>query len=640
MMDKKQQEEVETLGFDDDVEGINEDAEMLDFEADKEVSNQIEEMLDFIDIPDKTPKNPEESTQLDNLLEHVSSEKSMEIEASQEKLDEYKPSIKDFNIKSAKTRKIVHKAMLYVIILMLIGFEFFITRTGDTLNNLRVYASDNQPIRIVQNEKYGYIDYTGKKIANPKYSYGENFVRGYAIVKDSSNLPLIIDKGGKVVAPTGTYFSIYRAGEDIIASKVTKSGLKYGILSADLEEKAKFEYDTISYLNPVYAYSKGNEVGIINQEGKEIYKYKLTDSDDKSIDFKASIVNEDVTAYGVVKVNSSSQIINMEDGSVVSSPTLNEITPEENNVFYETNSDGSKKYMYVQNNKVLVESDDYTSLSIHSVKAGVLKAINSDYEYEFISTKSLEQLNKGLLVDDAFEGENVFCYNVHNYRRNTNSVVMVKNGEVFKTIDDSFRMYKGFNNGIAIVTFSDGSFGYLNENGSLISEDRYVEAGEFDEYGDAIAKKESGYGVINKNGKIIIDFKNENVKMAPSNAKMNTVANSQNVFYAVREDNKYALYNSKGKRVNKTFYNDVEFNSSYGVIKTSTDLDDLLITTESMSEINLASFKMDYEAHDNYIILKNEYYNYDGKVIYVDNGKNESEGVLNEWFSNDRCFWR
>ena len=40
---------------------------------------------------------------------------------------------------------------------MLFCFEFFLTKTGQILNNLRVYASDAKPIRITQNNKYGYI---------------------------------------------------------------------------------------------------------------------------------------------------------------------------------------------------------------------------------------------------------------------------------------------------------------------------------------------------------------------------------------------------------------------------------------------------------------------------------------------------
>ncbi len=625
MKDNSIQEDIETLDFDDIKPSDEEFVEMLDFETDKKVSNEIDEMLDFIDVKPKS-NDEDSSEELDNLLETIGEKNSkVEIDVSKEKLDEYTPSIKDFNIKNAKTKKIVKKAMLYVIIVMLLGFEFFVNKTGDVLNNLRVYASDNQPIRIIQNEKYGYIDYTGEKIVNPKYTYGENFIKGYAIVKNTSNLPLIIDKGGKEVVPTGTYFSLYRAGTDIIASKVTKAGLKYGILDVNLKEKTEFKYDSISYVNGVYTYTDGNSVGLINDDGKRIYTYKLTDNDNKAIDVTPCKVTKDnYQRYGVVKVNATSLIVNLKDGNAVYSPTLNEIVPEENNVFYELRDNGKKRYIYVQDNKVLVESEDYNSLSISSIETGVLKAINLSYGYEYISTKSLEQIKKGLSLEDTFYGEDIFVYNDHSYKKNKEVIVLVKNGEAFKTIESDFSIYKAFKNGIAIVKFDDGTYGYINEDGDLINNERYVEAGEFDSYGEAIAKTNDGYGVLNKDGKTIIKFENTEIKMASGVVKKSSVTNGNNVFYAVKKENKFILYNSKGKKVNNIHYNDIVFDEYYPIIKIATDTKDLIVTTEDMKEINLTSFNTEYESYENYIILKNEYYNYSGKLIYVDNSKESS----------------
>ncbi len=618
-MKKTNEDTIETLDFETDTSLDEDTIETLDFEIDQKVSNEIDEMLDFIDLTSPKKEDSEKSeAELKNLLEVSANDKQnkLEINASEKKLDEYVPSIKDFNIKNAKTRKIVKKVMLYVVIVMLIGFEFFINKSGDILNDLIVYASDSYPIRIYENDKYGYIDESGNKIVNPKYLYAEEFIDGYAIVKDTSNLPLIIDKGGKVVVQTGTYFSLYRAGTDIIASKVTDDGLKYGILDSSLKEKTDFEYDLISYEDGCYSFVNGNTVGIINLDGKEIFTYKLTDDDDKSITIKTSSVTGDFTSYAVVTVNQTSQIVNLDDGTSVSSPTLNEITPEENNVFYET-INNSRRYMYVEDNEIIFEAESYNSLTMPSIQIGVLKAINSNYEYEYISTASKEQITDGITENNSFFGDEILMYYVYNTTRKANDIVLLKNGKIYKTIEADYEIQSAFKNGFAIIKYSDGTYGYLDENGKLLNDVHYEEAGEFDAYGEAIAKTSSGYGVINKEGTVIIDFENAEIKMASSTVKQKTVSNHNNVFYAVKKDSLYVLYNSDGKTVNNTHYNNVSFDDEYAIVKVANDTKDALLTTEDLNEISLTSFNNEYEAHDNYIIVKNEYYNYDGKLIYT-----------------------
>ncbi len=622
----KNEEEIETLDFEDSKPSLDDTVEMLDFEADKKVSNEIDEMLDFIDV--KQTKNDEnEEKALGKLLEtNDGATSSVQIDADKEKLDEYVPTIKDLNIKNAKTRKIVKKVMLYVIIVMLLGFETFINKTGDVLNDLVVYASDNEPIRILQNGKYGYIDYTGDKVVTPKYTYAENFKSGYAIVKNSSNVPLIINRGGKEAVKSGTYFSLYRAKSDIVASKIHKNGLKYGILDSRLKQKTPFSYDMISYKGNVYTYVKGNNVGLINLDGKKIFTYKLTDKDDKSIDVSVSeLTDSGYDGYAVVKVNSTSQIVNLTDGTIVSNPTLNEIVADKNNVFYEKLNSGVKRYMYVLDNKVVFESESYNVVSVPSIKAGVIKAMNTSFSQEYISVKTLQNFKDNLPEQDVFYGDDVFVYYDHNYKKNTKEIKFVQAGQVYETLNADYDIYQEFKNGFSIVKFKDGSYGYINSYGKLINDANYVEALPFDSYGDAIAKTNDGYGVINKEGKVVIDFKYDEIKTTSSNVKKTTSLNRNNVFYAAKKDGNYTLYNSNGKMVSKTKYNDVSFDNSFPIIKLSSDTKDVLYLTENKKEINLTSFNNDYEAHDDYIVVKNEYYNYSGKMIYVDNNK-EGDG--------------
>ena len=582
---------------------LTEKIETLDIE----VSNEIDNMLDFLSVSSKNKK------QVELPLE----ENKKENNISNEVLQVYTPSIKDFNIKSAKKRKIVKKCMLYVIIVMLLGFELFINKTGDILNSLKVYASNNEPIKIVQNDKYGFIDYMGSKIVNPKYIYAEDFVKGYAIVKDSSDLPLIINRGGKEVVPTGKYFSLFRADEYIIASKVTKKGLKYGILNYNLKEITKFQYDQITYLKDVYTFSKGNSVGLINKDGKEIYEYKLADNIDKTINVKISNVNDAVSKkYAVVRVNSSSQIVNIEDGTVVTNATLNEIVAEDNNIFYETKNN-KKTYFYVYDNKVLVETDLYSSLKIESISSGVIRALTKDYKCEFLSAKTGEQIKKDLREEQSLYGENIFMYKDYDYKTRKHIIVFVKNGEVNNTIEDNFETIQPFINGLAIVKFSGDNYSYLNEEGELITDLKFIEANEFDEFGHAIVRTEQGYGVIDKEGKRVLDFNYEEIKMANTNVKLKSIT-EENVFFAAKYKGVYNLYNNKGKKVNNTDYANVEFNEKYPILKLETTYDDTLYIPSEKASINLTSINAKYDAFENYIIVKNEYYNYKGKMIYID----------------------
>ena len=589
-------DEFETLDFD-DFDSETNDIETLDI--DEEVSNSIDEVLDASFPTEKKKKNN------NNIFNNLNNSE----------LDTYVPSIKDFNIKSAKTKKVVKKAMLYTIIFMLFTFEFFINKAGDTLNDLRVYASSNNPIMIIKNYKYGFIDHTGMVLSNTKYSYAENYINGYAIVKDENNLPLIIDKGGKEVVNIGDYFSMHRAGDDIIVSKTTKKGLKYGILRSDLKQVVDFKYDTISYENGIITFVNNNYAGIINKDYKEIYKFKLNENDSKNISIVPSYIDgtNDFT-YAAMTLNKSSQIINVKNGNIITQPTLNKLVPLDNNVFYEEKGNIDKEYYYINNDKIVIDSIDYNSLEMPSLKAGVLKAFTKSFKYEVLANKTGEIIDD-LTVSDSYFGDDAFIYKT--YDDGNEVYKIVKDGEISATIDGIKGIKKGYKNGFAIVVYDDDTYGYVDVNGNLLNEEHYSSAYSFDEYGEAICKKDNKYGVINKNNKVIMDFEYKLIKSAPSNYKKNTSNDSNTVFYTAIEENYYKLYNKNGKKINNSNYSNVIFDKDYGFVKLSSNTGDSLLITSSLYKIPIDSMSTKYEAYDNYVIVNDKYYNLKGKVIYV-----------------------
>lgn len=590
--------------------------ETLDFELDNKVSNEIDEMLDFIDIKVK-PK--EEKTILEEVIDTAKVETSIEIKASDEKIEEYKNEVKEDNVKIARRNRILKRAMLYVIIFMLFGFEFFIEKAGNVLNDIRVYAIDASPIRVIKNDKIGYIDTSGDNIVNPKYLYGEDFIDGYALVKGNNNFPMIIDKGGKVVVETGKYFSIYRINKDFIASKLTKDGLKFGVLSSDLKTKIDFKYDSITFNNGLYTFIKENVVGVFNDKGKEIYTYELSDEDDKVINVSLSKVKEKYTSYAVVKVNKTNVIINSNDGTVVTKPTLNEIVVDDNNVFYEKLKGDINRYFYIKDNKVILESETYKSISVFSIESGIIKCVTPNFNNEYISVLTGEQIKKNISNNVYYEND-LFIYKEYDYKLFKNIYNVVKDGKVIKTIDNIKDIYKPYKNGYAIIRYEDDKYGYINNNGEFLTDIHFDEADNFDLYNNAIVNLDGKYGVIDKNGNYILKPKYTSIKSASSKYKKNNSFDN-NIFYAARIDSKYLLFNSNGKKYNSIKYLDVEFDDYYPVIKVKSFDSSELLLPEKNTSIKLESFDDKYKAFDNYIVINNKYYSYNGINIYEINNK-------------------
>ena len=602
---------------------MNNEEEYLDFtdsleiiDLNDEVDSKIDEMLDFFDTPNDTKNAEKNKKEIDNLISDSKEINQINIsESSNNKLQNYKSNIKKINIKNEKHKKLTKKVMIYTIIVMLFLFEIFISKANNTLNNVKVLAGNYIPIMISQNNKYGFIDEDGKTIVNPKYSYAENFVNGYSIVKNSSNNTFIINKGGKVVVKPGKYFSIKRSNDDIIASISTKNGLKYGILSSNLKVKTKFIYDSINYIDDCYTFVKGNVVGVINLDGKQIFKYELPKNVEKQIDVIVSKVSlQTVEKYAVVKVNSSSFIINIKDGFVVCDATLNKVLTNDNNVFYEIDSN-NKTYKYIENNNVVLESDSYIAVDVKSISSGIIKATLKDFKNEYISNKTKEKIYPNLNESEVYQENDLFSFESYDYKHRKPMFNIVEKGEIIKTIDKTFDIEKPFVNGIAIITFNDNTYSYINKDGNIITDLKFTFANAFDSYGHAIAKTNEGYGVINKDGKVLINFNNADIKQAKEEYKFNNNSNKY-AFFAVKKDNRYKLYNRNGKKISNKFYNNVSFDDLYPVIKLEDDLNDYLYIQKTNSKIKLSSSKTEYKVYNNYIVMKNEYYNYKGNLIF------------------------
>ena len=593
-----------------------EDKDDIIDDSDEILSKTISETLDFID---DTPSKKDET--FNEIVESKKEKDIKKIEPNQKPITEYKPKLKDLYVKKQSTKALLTKIFSIFIIVMLLGFQFFISKTGDILDRIIIYAINEEPVKIIENKRVGYIDIYGERVINPRYLYGEDFVKNYAIVKNSNNLPLVIDRIGNEKASVGEYFSLYRSNNYIIASKITKKGLKYGILNNSLDTVVEFNYDYIFGYKYCFSYVKDNVVGVLNLSGKEIFSYKLSDIDDKKIYLDISKSSNKNERYGVVTVSGSSSIININTGKVVYKNTINKLEALDNNVFIETINKTNKKHIYIYNNSVVINSDIYVSLTAPDIDSGVVKVVYQNLRVEYINTKNLRSFSSNLKPEDIKYGEKVFIYKSFDYRKGAVVHYGISNGErIFGAYVSS--VLSGFKNNFARVEVSTGKYNYIDKKGEFVNTELYDEVSDFTITGYAIVKKNNKYGVINKYGDLVIKYMYDEILDFNDSALEHAFINTKKSILAVKSNNIYTVVDLSNNKVVDGKYDRVEFDTKHDIIKLENSSGVYLYTFSKEKKIKLDSFNTKYTSYDNYIEIGNTLYNYSGKLIYTKGDNN------------------
>ena len=114
--------------------------------------------------------------------------------------------------------------------------------------------------KVKLNDKYGFIDKTGKEVIPIKYDNAEFFSEGLALVK-LNNKYGFIDKAGKEVIPI-KYDDAYSFSEGLAKVKLNN---KYGFIDKTGKEVIPIKYDD------AYSFSKISSLALVKLEGKWFY---------------------------------------------------------------------------------------------------------------------------------------------------------------------------------------------------------------------------------------------------------------------------------------------------------------------------------------------------------------------------------
>lgn len=491
------------------------------------------------------------------------------------------------------------------------------------LNNAK--ADNDNLIKIEEKAKTGYIDNSGEVIVKPKYLYGTDYYKGYAVVKNYNSLYGILDSKGKTKIAFGNIFTATLYGNRYVVSKFTSDGLKMGLLNENLDELTRFKYDNLTYSKSgVFIFTRDETMGIMNSDGKEIYTYKVDEVDDRNISIEISNLTEgnDSDLYAKIKINSSSTIINTTTGKEVYKYTLDDINVLDNNVFYIKNSSGKNKYFIIKNDKVVYESSDYKRIRVENLNSNIAIGIKEDASIDYINIIDKKVINNDESIKYTYS-DGVILKEQYNFNAKKIMYTIYTPSKEFGTFSDLKPYDNKYVNGYLKIKTENDKYEFVNKKGNVITKKAYEELSDFNKNGYAIVSNDNLYGVIDSKGKEIIDEKYDEIIFLNDNLFKNVKKISKNELFIFKENNKYGIINSDGKVVIKANYDDFDtITTKYPIIEGTYNGEKFLINLNTLKELSI-KVNDKVEIYDNYIISSLNYYNYNGEQIYTLGGSYE-----------------
>ena len=572
-------------------------------------------MNDFDDIPFENIDQTEKT--FDSFDDLPFDDSSLVPQMTDNNILIFDERIKDIPAKNInvifKRPSIIFPIIAFVFVSILGMYLFVVNGRADTMNL----------IKIEENRKFGYIDSEGTIVTRCKYTYGSDYYKGYAIVKNTNNLYGILNGKGVLEVPFGNYQYIGLFGGKYIVSKITGDGLKQALLDSKLEELTSFKYDSISYAkNGMYLFTRDETMGILNKEGKEIYTFKVDEVDDKNIDIEISDVTEDLPLserYAKVKINDSSTIINLESGKEVYTYTLKNINVLDNNVFFikgETDEDNST-YIVINDNQVKFKTSKYKRVRVDDYNSNIAICINNDSTIEYVNLVTQKVINDNP-NNDYYYSEGIVLEKSHDFSSNKDIYNIISASKVLGTFKDYEPEDNKFYNDALSVKLYEGKFNYINLSGELLNDKSYDKVDGFTKSGYAIVSNDNNYGVINLKGKEIIPLSYNYLEQIDDSI-FDILKDEKNELFLFKDENeKYGLINNKNKIKINSIYDKIEYiTDKYPIILTSYQNDELLVNLSTGKELPIKVLTNNIDIKDNYIKVENDYYNYSGKLIYT-----------------------
>lgn len=420
---------------------------------------------------------------------------------------------------------------------------------------------------VFKDNKWGVINSSGETIISPSYeemiiipdSKKDVFVCTYDVdyetgeyktkVLNSKNNEIYTDYEQIEAIQNNDNINNVWYEENIL--RVKKDG-KYGLINLDGKQILNTDYDEITAISGIknsLKTKKDGKCGIVNTEGTTIIENKYADITNLGKDDKAGfIVEEDNGKYGVVsytgtqvldnkydkieKIHANDMYVISEgnkqklinkDGSVVLESGYDKIktllTKKENGIIYE--KDGKFGVMNLSgettisaDNEDLQEARDGIFIAKRNGKYGIID-LNNDVKVEFKYSSAaynekadiyiLEEDANSTILNSNFETKLTGILNELNEEK---GYIKIRVSDEYKYYNFKFEEKQAkdvFTSNTLFLSKKDGKYGYVDKDGKVVVDYKYDDAKEQNSCGFAAVKKDGKWGAIDNKGNVAVD---------------------------------------------------------------------------------------------------------------------------------------
>lgn len=416
-------------------------------------------------------------------------------------------------------------------------------------------------LKYKENEKYGLVNFEGKKITEAIYENIENlpYKEGELLVENNGKYG-VINMLGKVVIPVeykeikvDEYYekdSAYRYSGYIVGTE-TDNGTMYKYINYNNKQQSKDEYQDIQrvvdYENKDEYYlifKKDNKYGVIKNENivinneydnieydsfnqlftvKKDGKYGVLKSNGETL---ISCLYDEIDIEGIYiySLKGEEQIIFDTTGAKIENPKYKSVYNVEDTNYKITINNENKYGVVDENNNEIIKNEyyyigylgnNYFVVSGQNGKNGIMN--NEGKVVLEVKYDTIEKLEKSDIIEATELNTNtIILFNkeikqIANISNSTlyegeNFVILYSNNEQkYFDYEGNEKENKEILNNKLFADVKNGKWGFIDSNGNVIVDYIYDNVTEFNSYGFAGIKKDGKWGSINDEGKVIIE---------------------------------------------------------------------------------------------------------------------------------------